>query len=412
MKKFLLFSSIILMISGKVNAQGSSQVLKIAADKSKMPAALKKHTRSMGCSADTLLYSYLKEVFHPTTDVYNLELMTGMNSAWSQSFELNGTCQVNGVLFWGNVYDRTNPSQTMVVKAYLYTVNASHQPMAKIDSATVTVTTAEALYTANFSSPITMSSNFAVVIQNTTSTDTLGVMTNNATTSTYGEGLAWRKTGLGAWTTSTVHMGQDAEPIIAPIVEYSISADHTVSPGTTINQGTALTFTNTSSPTAMISNRMFNFNTFASIWGVGIADSSYVYDMGDGSSPTWSGNANYTYPNPGTYAAIQLCMTGFFKQCADSKTTIITVNSTTDVAEAVSESLRLYPSPTNGLFTVETPFAEKQNLEIFNTLGERVLSMQITAKQQIDLSGTEPGIYTVVISNESKKISSQIVLTK
>jgi hypothetical protein len=406
MKK-LLPLALMICVSYSLDAQ----ILR-KADLSNMPQQLRKHTRSVGCSADTLLYSYLKEVFDPSVDAYNMELMTGNGSAWSQGFELTGNCTVEGVLFWGQVWDRSNPSQTITAKAYLYSTNAAHQPISKLDSATVTVTTNQALYTATFATPVNITSNFAVVIQNTSSTDTLCIMTNNASTSTYGEALAWRKTGAG-WQSAQLYAGQDIEPIIAPIVQYTIAADHSIAPASTVNLGTMISLTNMTTPTGMIENRMFNFNAFASTWGTGISDSSYVWDMGDGSANTWSGNTSYTYANPGTYNVIQVCMTGFFKMCMDSKASVVTVNSITGVEENKNSELSIYPSPTSGPVTVNRSSNGTAAFEVFNIAGELVYSKQITSSQEkVDLGFLTPAQYTIRITEDDHAEVRSLIISK
>ncbi len=294
--------------------------------------ASENNIRASDCS-DSLMYSYVKEIYYPTADTFYTEIFKGAGTGWSQGFELNGSILVNGILFWGNVAS-ADPGKTITVKAYLYTTNASNKPLSKIDSATVVIGTAQKLYTAFFSSPVTVNTDYAVAIQNPTN-DTLEMVLNNASASTHGEGLAWRRITNGTWSSAAGYFGQDVEPIISPIVEYNINTNFTVTPQTTVCQGTGLTFTNTTP--GLIQHRMYNFNVFAEYWR-GIPDSTYSWDMGNGSPVIWSKNAAYNYPVAGNYNSVLLAVTGFFKTCFETKLVPVTIQSLTTASFTFSSA--------------------------------------------------------------------------
>jgi len=254
MKKFLLIISAILILCTNAFAQNADKTKRTLITNTTIVKLPTDPSRNVVCDEDTLLYSYLKEIYEQAPTFY-LDPVVGSNKAWSQAFELNGAITITGIQFWGNVQDALNAAQTITAKAYLYTVNASKMPLSKIDSATVLVGTNQTLYTALFSTPVTVSSDYAVVIQNPSSTDTLGIVINNASAATYGEGLAWCRSGTGMWNTSTFYWGQDAEPVIAPIVKYNAKADYMVTADTTVCLGTQMTFTDNSSPLGLLGHR-------------------------------------------------------------------------------------------------------------------------------------------------------------
>jgi len=73
---------------------------------------------------------------------------------------------------------------------------------------------------------------------------------------------------------------------------------------------------------------------------------------------------------------------------------VLTVN---DISEQLSVSV--FPNPNNGHFTLSLS-SEKGRVEIYNTLGMKVCSLEITSRESgIDLSGQPAGLYFVKISS-------------
>ncbi|MCX6296946.1 MAG: PKD domain-containing protein, partial [Bacteroidetes bacterium] len=267
------------------------------------------------------------------------------------------------ITFLGNVQDRINTAQTITAKAYLYTVNATYQPQTIVDSATVVVSTAQNLYTAMFSAPHVMSTDFAVAIKNPLTTDTLVMVLNNAdVTPSYGEGLAWRRFGTGVWNTAVAYATQDLEPIIAPIVTYPINTDFTMSPSATpMCLGTALTFTNTTTTAAIVENRMYNYNTMKAFWSVAASDSTYAWDMGDPSAVQWTKNAAYTYPTAGSYDITLYTLGGLWASCVDTKLTpvVVTPNAVASFTQnATASPLIAFTSTSTGAATYSWDFGD------------------------------------------------------
>jgi len=68
-----------------------------------------------------------------------------------------------------------------------------------------------------------------------------------------------------------------------------------------------------------------------------------------------------------------------------------------DEVKSNSEEVKVWPNPSNGVFTVEQE-SEKENevIEVYNELGEKVYSNELLARNYqfvIDLSSQPEGIY-------------------
>jgi hypothetical protein len=127
----------------------------------------------------------------------------------------------------------------------------------------------------------------------------------------------------------------DFEMLVAPKVSYTITTDFTVTPNSTC-LGTAVNFTNTTTPTSILSSRFYNYNQFLSYFQ-SIPDSTFVYDM-DGVSPlVWSGNTSYTYTTAAVHNPVLYTLGGFWASCLDNNTKTVTINPT-NTASAASSS--------------------------------------------------------------------------
>ena len=289
--------------------------------------------RATTCDNDTLHYPYTKESIQTTPDFGGFGVVAGstsMGSGYAQKFTNTAAVTISGVEFWGFVLDRTNTSQALTVNVDIFAVNGTNQPTTSLGTTSVTLTgMTDAFYTATFASPITTSSNYAVVLTNPSTTDTLGLVLNNATTSTYGEGLGSIQF-MGSWYAATMAFTApgDYEAVMAPIVSYSFNTDFTVSANPTCI-GTTLNFTNTTNPTAHLTNKMYNWNVFATTYSLAASDSTYAWDMDDASPLIWSNNTSHAYAAAGSYDASLYTLAGFWKSCLGSKMTTVVVDPNT-----------------------------------------------------------------------------------
>jgi len=286
--------------------------------------------RTVACGNDTTFYTYLKEETEGTGSYATVDLYNGLITEYSQTFLNSGSLTVKGISFWGGVTDAVNPAQTVTATVVLYNVNALNQPTTMITSKAITLNTALGFNTAMFTTPQTLTGNYAVAIKNTSTTDTVSIVVNNAEVGTYDEGFSYLNApAFGGWfATSAAFTPPGAyEAIIAPVVSYTIATDYTMSPSsTTMCEGTPLTFTNTTTPSSILTNRMYNYGAYNAYFN-SVPDSIYAWDMGDGSPLQWSTNASYTYPSAGVDTVTLITIGGLFNTCIDTKSTYLTVNA-------------------------------------------------------------------------------------
>ncbi|HXU28533.1 MAG TPA: T9SS type A sorting domain-containing protein, partial [Bacteroidia bacterium] len=74
--------------------------------------------------------------------------------------------------------------------------------------------------------------------------------------------------------------------------------------------------------------------------------------------------------------------------------------------------LSIYPSPAQNNFTIETNFADKQVLQLFDVNGKLVLVQSITSTTTIDVSYLNAGVYSLAIVNSQNIQSKKLVIVK
>ncbi|HXB11943.1 MAG TPA: T9SS type A sorting domain-containing protein, partial [Bacteroidia bacterium] len=76
--------------------------------------------------------------------------------------------------------------------------------------------------------------------------------------------------------------------------------------------------------------------------------------------------------------------------------------------DPTSSDVKVYPNPSNGIFTVQIANNYNNQTEVYNMLGEKVYSAKQTAKNTlIDLSGKSKGVYFYSVSTETGSLISQ-----
>lgn len=240
---------------------------------------------------DTLHYFFSKHYYRnpntPTVSPPNLSFLTikspypGANVGYCGALFLNNS-SINVHGLEGLVIKQAGSvSSSVGVKLYLCNVTTANLPiMPPIDSVltSVSVATAGVWAGGSFTSPVTVTGNFAVLfnIGSTIAGDTIRLFLNNAFTATstaashqkYGEGLGiirfngnYQST-TGAFGGAT---GNDYEFIVAPYVSYNITAGAVATTPTICNLSTG-SFNNLSTPMSLLENRQFNFNKFKPYW--------------------------------------------------------------------------------------------------------------------------------------------------
>jgi hypothetical protein len=95
----------------------------------------------------------------------------------------------------------------------------------------------------------------------------------------------------------------------------------------------------------------------------------------------------------------------------------VAVKSTIGITELGSQSIQLYPNPTNGLLTLEIKGFEsnKLNIHITDLLGRKVFAEAINNEtgsvlRQISMEGNEKGLYLVTIDNGEIKVVKKLII--
>lgn len=302
----------------------------------KRPASSNSGVKSLLCS-DTLRYPYAKEDIIGGGQFYTgFGVYQPFNESVSQTFLNSGTLSISGVEIYGARNGTVaGAAATVTVNAAIYNVDASNVPTTLVGSGTVTITsTAYLLYYVNFSTPLAVTGNYAIVLKPTNANGILNLFINDEAPGQSYDELYTRfysewsgDANPGVWNTMPVYSGGagNFEPIIAPIVSYTINTQFIPS-ATTVCQGTPVTYTNATTPTGALGNRMMNYQVFRTHFGAAPTDSTYVYDMDNLSPYIWNGTTTYTHPTAGTYDVMLATNGGFWSSCFDYTTHAITVN--------------------------------------------------------------------------------------
>jgi len=123
-------------------------------------------------------------------------------------------------------------------------------------------------------------------------------------------------------------------------------------------------------------------------------------------------NQDYTVTNEGDYYDM-VTLNGCSSQMSNVITVIVTEINNTELIHETS----IYPNPSRGQFTLSfSPNAmELTDIRILNSLGisvyeQEALRVDGSIKLQIDLSNLPHGVYSVVITTESRQIIRRIIL--
>jgi len=142
---------------------------------------------------------------------------------------------------------------------------------------------------------------------------------------------------------------------------------------------------------------------------------SIVYDMGDG---TILDNAeaveSYTYSQSGTFT---ICMT-VYNICGQSEACLDVNNIVGGIESLLNPaSLRLYPNPTSGSFTIDVELLQVANLKIrvLDMRGRTVYRANKGAQrgslsEQVDLQGLSKGLYLVQVQANDQVITRKLQL--
>ncbi len=83
---------------------------------------------------------------------------------------------------------------------------------------------------------------------------------------------------------------------------------------------------------------------------------------------------------------------------------------TTEVSFDAIESFRVYPNPTIDFLYINTPIDGNTSLQIYNTMGQPIIKFSKIGNF-VDLSAYPNGVYSVVLSNNSRTANFRIIKT-
>ncbi|MGB3901689.1 MAG: T9SS type A sorting domain-containing protein [Bacteroidales bacterium] len=294
---------------------------------------------------DTLLYPLLKENILGNSIINTGELE--YLEKQSQAYINNGTITISGVTFYGNVLNPSGLFDIINVNVYIYEVDNNNKPTTAISTITPTIAivTGGTLKRINalFLTPVSVSGNFAVVIENNTSGKILNIGYNNATATTYGEGLSYiyynGSNGLD-WYTNEVAYGQDFDALISPVITYSVNSDFITNPNPPIVAiDEDIEFTANSTPAYIINSHTLNYEAFRDYFNLTTNDSTYSWDMDDGSNLIWQANHTYNYSDSGTYNVKLYTMYGLWNRCEQVGNKDVIVNYPSVAVEAAPDTI-------------------------------------------------------------------------
>lgn len=343
MKTKLLFSTLFLIVFG-VFGYGQSRN-KSSLQEVQVSTSLKKRSyikepgsiNKLGIFTDTIRYPQAKEQILGAGTFFTFDIWKADNEAISQTFLApESGLQIKGIELYGKKSGSQTIGTSTTVRASVYNVDGSNNPTGNpLATGTVAVKNLN-YYTVNFSSPISVTGNYAVVIfpENAEGILTLYI-SNTESGQVYDENLSRFKSSyvgygnVSNWspiTSVTIAPGitYDFEPLVAPIVSYSLDTKATISKASAC-LGNEIEFTNTTS-SSLLSNRMYNYNLFKFYFGITTTDETFAWDMNDDSERIFTGNTTYTYLTAGTYHPTLYTLGGFWTSCVDSKEYEVIIN--------------------------------------------------------------------------------------
>ncbi len=299
-----------------------------------IPVPSKVHTKSIGtsslgktatCATDTIEYPYFK------TTGFNLIGINASTSAAAayQWYPAMQSITVKGFNFFAFLSSTAGIlSQSVTINIYNSTIDSlpTGTPLRSItmniDSVTGNGSLLAIRKMAMFTSPITIPSGngYVLSIENASANNVLVVCNNWNTFDGAAEWCSSLKIGTSNLRSYNVNVGGvtfDADFLMHPIVNYSITSSFTTNP-TCFTIGNQVNFTNTSS--AINFSRFYNFRKFA-----GIIESSFNWDFGNSTGGS-AVDTSVTYGSSGPFnVKLTDTLEGYYKYCVDVSNT--TLNS-------------------------------------------------------------------------------------
>jgi PKD repeat protein len=117
-----------------------------------------------------------------------------------------------------------------------------------------------------------------------------------------------------------------------------------------------------------------------------------------------------SYYTPGVYD-VTLTVTDGENENTIVKEDYITVHYWVGFEERDDLMYKLYPNPSNGMFTLEVNSVV--SVQIRNTVGSLIYeNSHVSAKERIDMNQQAKGVYFVTVRNETQSFVEKIVISK
>jgi hypothetical protein len=288
---------------------------------------------------DTLRYAEAKEqTLSVIPTYYYQELLRVDNEEISMAYLSSFNNSISGVEFLARRGSNSQPT-SVVVQASIYSASQSFEPSTLIGSATITITNNIDFnyYIINFPVPLTVSGNYCVVIKPISTDGIIDLIVNDVNISSHDELFCRFKSDLyasssGQWIaipSFSEYTVQPAnfEPLVAPIVSYNLGTQIT-SPEQIICKDEILALNSQITPSGIYGNRFYNWHSFWSHFNTGTIDSTLNWQTPNSliANNSYGTQTNVQYNSVAQHSISLFNQFGFYSNCLDQDTIIITIN--------------------------------------------------------------------------------------
>lgn len=276
----------------------------------------------VNCGVDTVYYTLARTTQAESKVLFSNGTYVSRAAQW---YPANTTVpiQIRGFQWFGYSFDPTNTQNIQIpVICELYAAGSDSLPTGSaLASVTINIDTvsANAERNAIFSTPVSLTGPYVLVLTNTTS----NILFYGANDEDAGDGGGESLSSsyyepAGYWRKNTKLWAQgNYDNLFFPFTQFAIDANFTMN--TTGCVGQAVTMTNTS--TGYFGNRFYNAAVAA---GNPI---SYHWNYGDGATDAYQNNGSRTYTSAGTYVVeLRDTLFGWTITCTDNRTRNITIS--------------------------------------------------------------------------------------
>ncbi|MCB9235082.1 MAG: PKD domain-containing protein [Bacteroidia bacterium] len=288
MRKNLSLTLLLLFVLSGIGAMAQSNSLQALPSANKSHPAYDFHaavkmlrSRTVSCGQDTLQYALAKATGIPALLLNNA---TSARSA-CQYYDAPQPITIHGFTFYG-FKQNTIGGVTQTITCQLYAAGPDSMPLGTaLATKTIVVDTTSGTTLASiakhvtFTSPVTVSAPYVLVVDNNTANSLIAFFNDWTAGDGAGEYLASARIGanwLRGYDLSVGGNPFDADFLAEPYVTYSLSANVASSISCFSSPSPTVCFTNTASP--VFFHRMYNQLAF-----LGAPEFSFAWDFGDGS---------------------------------------------------------------------------------------------------------------------------------